>query len=168
MKKIKVIALMGEAGAGKDYLLHEAIDIDKTKPKRALKEIISCTTRPPREGEKNGVNYYFITPEEVEKTKEDFLELTTFRDWYYGSRITELDENLINVGVFNPDGVRKLLANDKLEVKVYWVKTPAKERIKRQLDREENPDIEEIFRRYKADNEDFSNIDFDYEVIDNG
>ena len=38
-------------------------------------------------------------------------------------------------------------------------------RIKRQLDREENPDIEEIFRRYETDEEDFSELNFPYEVV---
>jgi len=168
MKKIKIIALMGPAGSGKDYLLHEAIETDKTKPSRSLHEIISCTTRPPREGEKDGVNYHFITKEEVENNKDKFLELTEFRDWYYGTRYEDLDEEKINVGVFNPAGVRKLLKNENLNVKVFWVKASDKIRLQRQLAREENPNIEEIIRRYQTDKEDFSNIDFLYETIDNG
>ena len=56
MNKITVIALFGPAGSGKDYLLHEIMDeVD------GLNEIVSCTTRPKREGEVEGVNYYYLT-----------------------------------------------------------------------------------------------------------
>jgi hypothetical protein len=37
----------------------------------------------------------------------------------------------------------------------------------RQLQREENPDINEIIRRYRADEEDFSDIEFAYTVLSN-
>ena len=59
MKKYKIVALIGKAGSGKDTLLQNLIDDNK-----GWNEIISCTTRPPREGEKNGVNYYFLSDEE--------------------------------------------------------------------------------------------------------
>ena len=55
-----VVALIGEAGTGKDTILHSMMH----KYGYGLHEIISHTTRPPREGEKNGVNYYFISEEE--------------------------------------------------------------------------------------------------------
>ena len=55
----KVIALMGKAGSGKDALLHELI-----RQCPDANEMISCTTRPIREGEIHGVNYFYMTPEE--------------------------------------------------------------------------------------------------------
>lgn len=57
MNKYKIVAIMGKAGAGKDTLLRECLALDPNK----LHEIISCTTRPPREGEREGVNYYYLT-----------------------------------------------------------------------------------------------------------
>ena len=54
----KIIALIGKAGAGKDTILREII---KSNPD--LHEMISCTTRPKREGEVDGVNYFYLTPE---------------------------------------------------------------------------------------------------------
>ena len=57
----KIIALIGEAGAGKDTLMKEFLK------QHDFHEIISCTTRPPREGEKNGVNYFYYS-------EKDFLE----------------------------------------------------------------------------------------------
>ena len=158
---------MGEAGAGKDFILHEVINMDKRKNPQCFHEIISCTTRPPREGEQEGVNYHFVNNEYIESHKDDFLELTKFRDWYYGTRYSDLDPDKINIGVFNPEGIRNLLKSDKLNIKVFWIKAPAKERLIRQLRREENPNIQEIFRRYEADQKDFSNINFLYETLDN-
>ena len=58
-KKIKVVALMGKAGAGKDALLHKIME----KYGDEFACIISCTSRPPREGEVDGVNYHFLKNE---------------------------------------------------------------------------------------------------------
>ena len=55
----KIIALCGEAGSGKDTFMREVL---KLRPD--LHEIVSCTTRPMREGEQEGVNYFYYTPNE--------------------------------------------------------------------------------------------------------
>lgn len=60
---MKIVALMGEAGSGKDTILHSIME----KYPSYFNEIISCTTRPPREGEKEGVNYYFLSIDEFTK-----------------------------------------------------------------------------------------------------
>lgn len=54
----KIIALIGQAGSGKDTILREVLN---QMPE--LNEMISCTTRPKREGEVDGVNYFYLTPE---------------------------------------------------------------------------------------------------------
>lgn len=59
MKKYKIIALIGEAGSGKDFLLRCA----RSKYPN-YNTIISCTTRPKRMGEVEGINYYYLTNEE--------------------------------------------------------------------------------------------------------
>ena len=82
MKKYDVIALIGEAGAGKDYLYRILVD---SYPE--VNGLVSYTTRPPREGEVNGVNYHFVSREEFEKQIDEgkMLEYTEFRGWYYGT-----------------------------------------------------------------------------------
>ena len=55
--KIKVIAICGKSAAGKDTLLQEILKLNRPD----VHEIISCTTRPPREGEVHGKNYYFLS-----------------------------------------------------------------------------------------------------------
>ena len=63
MKKYKIVAICGKAGAGKDALLQALL---RAYPE--AHEIISYTTRPPRDYEVDGKNYHFIT-------KEQFIQL---------------------------------------------------------------------------------------------
>jgi 2-polyprenyl-6-methoxyphenol hydroxylase-like FAD-dependent oxidoreductase len=76
-------------------------------------------------------------------------------------------DGVINIGVFNPSGVRQLLDRPDCDVTVYWVCTCDKNRMLRQLNREQCPDVREIVRRFDADYEDFKDIDFDYIEIPN-
>lgn len=161
----KIIALMGEAGAGKDTLMQEVL---KMRPD--FHEIISCTTRPIREGEAHGVNYYYYTVEQFGNKVLDgeMLECTVFNDWFYGTSFDSVRSgDIINIGVFNPTGVESLLERPDCDVCVFWVKTNDKTRLLRQLNREENPNVQEIIRRFSADYNDFSDIDFNYSDIYN-
>lgn len=160
-----IIALIGKSGSGKDTIMKEII-----KQRSDLHEIISCTTRPKRENEIDGVNYYFLTPSEfTEKVlKYEMLEATCFNDWFYGTSYDSLDKNKINIGVFNPEGIENLLLHrSKINLTIFYIKCSDKERLIRQLNREEFPDIDEILRRYKTDKEDFSYLDFNYIELDN-
>ena len=167
MNKYKIIAICGKSAAGKDTLLQGFI---KNHPE--LHEIISCTTRPPREGEINGKNYFFLTLDELKDKyiSDQLLEITGFREWYYGTTIDGINSEKINVGVFNPEGVLSLKAKENIEVYTVLVLASDKTRLLRSLNREENPDVDEIVRRYLADKEDFENtgIHWDYIVENEG
>ena len=149
----KIVAIAGKAGSGKDTLLQAIMKQNQGQ----LHEIISCTTRPPREGEQDGVNYHFITSEQFEEQllEGEMIEATVFRGWCYGTSINHLDENKINVGVFNPSGIDILLDIPVVKLFIVYVTTDDKIRIMRQLLREEHPDVAEIIRRYSTDEEDF-------------
>ena len=110
----KIIALIGEAGAGKDRLMKEFLK------QHDFHEIISCTTRPPREGEKNGVNYFYYSEKDfLEKVnKNEMLEYTSFRDWLYGTSYDSVVKDKINIGVFNPDGILSLLNRNDIDLQV--------------------------------------------------
>lgn len=163
MNKYKIVAIMGKAGAGKDTLLKECLALDPN----TLHEIISCTTRPPREGEVEGVNYYYLTEKEfMERLADDrMLEATEFRKWYYGTSIEALNQEKINIGVFNPAGVRILMSLSNVAVLPIYVTADDKTRILRQLNREENPDVKEIIRRFSTDENDFTDVEYDTEPI---
>lgn len=156
MRKYKIIALIGKSGAGKDKIMRECL---KANP--ALHEIISCTTRLPRDKEVDGVNYHFISAETFAEMllKNEMLEASVFNNWCYGTPISSLSLDDINIGVFNPTGIENLqLHKNIIDLTVYYVYVSDKERIIRQLNREENPNIKEIFRRYNTDEEDFYDL----------
>ena len=78
---IKIIALMGKAGSGKDTLLHKLMEQDPLR----FNEIISYTTRPLRDGEIDGVNYHFVSDETFLQMVNDgkMLEHSVFNNWHY-------------------------------------------------------------------------------------
>ena len=65
MNKIKIIALYGKSSSGKDTMQKFLLKTIKNSH-----GIISCTTRPPRDYEKNGRDYYFLSNEKFEDSKD--------------------------------------------------------------------------------------------------
>lgn len=155
MNKI-IVALIGKAGSGKDTV---ASVLARACPDWNV--IVSCTTRPKREGEQEGINYFYLTNEEfAEKILNgDMLEATYFNSWHYGTMKSSLKEG-INIGVFNPEGFDCLteLPIDGVTVIGFLIDCKDKTRMLRQLTREQEPDIGEICRRYQADEADFAEI----------
>ena len=79
-----VLVLSGPSGAGKSSLINKVSnDIGE------YYFSISTTTRPIREGEEDGVHYYFVTKEEFEKDieNENFLEYAQVHGNYYGTSL---------------------------------------------------------------------------------
>lgn len=159
----KIIAIMGEAGSGKDSLMQAML---KLRPD--FHEIISCTTRPKREGEVEGVNYYYYTPEQFgdRVLHDEMLECTVFNDWFYGTSYDSVRSDCINIGVFNPTGVESLVVRPDVDVKIIRVVAEDKTRLLRQLNREGSPDVREIIRRFHADWLDFEGVEKDFECIE--
>ena len=160
-----IIALIGEAGSGKDSIMQNIL---KKRPLQ-FNEIISCTTRPMREGEAEGVNYFYLTPEEFagKVLNGEMLEATSFNDWFYGTSYDSLRSDCPNIGVFNPDGIRAISEIPDINLTVYKVCCSDKTRLLRQLNRETSPDVDEIVRRYKTDKEDFFDLEFRYVEVEN-
>lgn len=156
MKKYKVITICGKAGSGKDTLLKELI----ARYPDTYNKIISFTTRPPREKEVHGVDYYFLDKKEFKRQAFNgkLLEFTNFNGWYYGTSIYTLKQDKINIGIFNPSGILSLQNKEDIDLTVYYLQVPAKYRLIRQLNREENPDVKEIIRRFSADEKDFEKL----------
>ena len=159
-----VIALIGEAGSGKDTLMRKLVEANPQ-----LNEVVSYTTRPPREGEVDGVNYHFITGEEFGElvVAGKMFEASCFNDWFYGTGVDSLKEDKLNIGVFNPEGIESLMQHSNVNLTVIRVWASDKNRLIRQLNREEFPDVDEIIRRYKADREDFDVLNFPHYIVDN-
>ena len=164
MQHYKLIALFGQSASGKDTLAKILAKQDN------ISEIISCTTRPKRDYEQEGIDYHFLTNAQFTQKVLDgsMLEATSFRDWFYGTPIDSLKEDKINVGVFNIQGIECLLKDDRLEVYPVYIACEDKLRLQRSLDRESNPDCEEICRRFLTDKQDFDDIPFEYYTHYNG
>lgn len=160
----KIIAIIGEAGSGKDTVLKSVM-----KNNHTAHEIVSCTTRPPRENEIDGINYIFMTGEAFgEKVlRGEMLEASYFNEWFYGTSFESLRSDCVNIGVFNPEGIEALMANKEIDLIVYYVRAKDKTRLLRQLNRESDPDVFEIIRRFKADWIDFENLNFHYNELSN-
>ena len=90
MNKGLLIVVSAPSGCGKGTVLHEILKDD------SFYCSVSATTRKPREGEINGVNYYFLSKEEFEqKIKDDaMLEYAQYCENYYGTLKQEVDSNL--------------------------------------------------------------------------
>ena len=163
--KYQIVALIGKAGAGKDSIQKATCELHPLM----FHPIISCTTRPARKGEIEGVDYHYISLNEFTRKvlNGDMLEATEFRDWFYGTTLDSLSKDKINIGVFNPAGVEALLEDPRLDVIVFEVVAPDKQRLMRYLNREEASDCAEMCRRYFTDEKDFLALDFDRYQIDN-
>lgn len=153
MKKTKLILLCGESASGKDTLLQDLMNLDSSLVKK-----ISHTSRPKRDYEVDGVDYHFTEVPKFIMDIENFMELSVFNGWYYGTHYNSLKEGAINIGVFNPEGIASVLEDGNLNCLVVYIKVPEKIRLIRALQREEEPDIEEILRRRKTDMHDFEDI----------
>ena len=161
--KYKVLALFGKSGAGKDTI-QKWLTTNYN-----MNGIISCTTRPPRDYERNGINYHFLSNEEFAQKvlNMSMLEATVFNDWCYGTPIESLKEDKINVGVFNIQGIECLLQDNRLDILPIFIDCSNKKRLLRNIKREKVPNCLEICRRFITDEKDFSDINFDYITFDN-
>lgn len=90
MKKGLLIILSGPSGVGKGTVRRHIMENYNLK----LAYSISMTTRKPREGEVNGVDYYFVTPEEFQQNIDagNFLEYEEFVGNKYGTPASKVEE----------------------------------------------------------------------------
>ena len=154
--KYKIVCIMGESGCGKDTIA-SALQLLLSD---CSQMIVSCTTRPIRDNEVNHRDYHFITSEEFAEqlAQGEMLEATVFNDWCYGTSLKYLDKGLLNIGVYNPTGVNILQSIPEVETYVIRLHASNKTRLLRQLNREDNPNVDEIIRRYGTDKDDFSDL----------
>jgi guanylate kinase len=87
----KILVFSAPSGAGKTTIVKEIL---KTFPQIVFS--ISATTRPKRETEANGVEYFFLSEKEFEKRikNDDFIEWEKFYDYYYGTLKSFIVENI--------------------------------------------------------------------------
>ena len=137
MAKGKLLIFSAPSGSGKSTIVNFLM---QEHPELNMHFSISCTTRAPRGTEKNGVEYFFLTPEEFKaKIAEDaFVEYEeVYTDRFYGTLKSQV-ENQINNGenvVFDVDvkggcNLKKIFGSEALSV---FVQPPSVEELRRRL-----------------------------------
>lgn len=154
---------MGKSAAGKDTLYEK---IRSRNPQ--LRGVIPYTTRPIREGEKNGTNYYFVSEQRMHQMEEEgkVIECRCYQTvqgpWYYFTADDgQIDLEAVDYAVISTlegyEKIRQYFGADRV-VPIY-IEVPDFMRIERSLAREKqqtNPCVAEVCRRFLADEEDFS------------
>lgn len=151
----KVYCILGKSASGKST-------IEKILEQKGLERVVSYTTRPMRENEVNGVDYKYISEEEFLSFDKLnlFVEKTTYRDWHYGILKNDIEDSGYNhIVVIEPNGykqIKKVLGDNAIGI---YIKLQDKERLIRALNREINPDVDEIIRRFISDKDLFEGIE---------
>lgn len=162
-----VVILVGESASGKTTLAK------MLERNAGFERVITYTTRPMREGERNGVDYNFIDKEEFDELVQDdfFSEHIYYRGWGYGTAI-DVDLRKDQIVVLNPPGVRSLkktLAHwgyDNYDCTVVYLNVDRRSRLIKLLER--GDDIEESYRRSLSDVGQFSGFENEADlVVDN-
>ena len=155
-----MIVLLGRSCSGKSTVLREF-------ESNGFERIVTYTTRPPREGEIDGVDYHFVSEMKFLKMVKDgeFAETSVYRGWYYGSLVNDYYENgyfgdKSKVIILTPKGLRMIKNNHNMKDipnfhSVFLDVSPTETLIKSILTRS---DIDECYRRYVSDNGMFDGV----------
>ena len=166
-KKGAILILSGPSGCGKSTLLKEVY-----KDISDYYFSISTTTRSPRVGEVNGVDYFFVTKEEFEKDieKDNFLEYAKVHDNYYGTSLTPINKALQEgkLVIFDIDVQGHEIVRSKLDsiVTSVFITTPSLKVLEERLNARNTDSsdiIEKRIKNAKGEVEFFQ--DYDYLII---
>lgn len=157
-----MIVLVGESASGKS-------SIEKHLVKNyGYNKIVSYTTREPREGEVDGIDYHFISVEQFKSLKEQsfFAETATYNNWYYGVAKEDCTDD--KVAVLTPHGLRQISKIKDINAISFYINVPRRDRFIKILQRGDS--IEESYRRNLSDVGMFDGIwdEVDYVINNDG
>ena len=163
----KIIAIIAPSGAGKSTLIKKLKDEYEN-----LEWSISYTTRPQREFEQEGVDYFFISKEEFFKMDQDekFLERAVVHKNYYGTskefiheKINQGRKILVDVDI---QGADKIIGQYSQNAVSIFIMPPSMEELKRRLVERASESGEELERRLQQANiEVTKKDDYDHCII---
>lgn len=162
-----LFVIVGPSGVGKGTLIKRLIE---RVPYFFLS--ISATTRSPRNGEKDGVNYHFLSRDEFEKKIEqkDFLEWASIYGNYYGTLKNKVEEKLsLPIDVIleiDIQGARQIMKSSGSDTLYIFIKPPSEEVLKKRLTDRGTENGEEIEKRLSVAIEELkSESEFKYVVV---
>lgn len=140
-----MLVIVGGSGSGKSTLVKAFIDKHKD-----YKKIVTYTTRPMRKGEEAGKDYNFVSQGAFEEfAKRDFfVELNTYRGWYYGTALSDCQNTDKAIAVLTPAGMRSL-KRAGVEITSVYLDVDRRSRLINILDR--GDDVDEACRRSLSD-----------------
>ncbi len=162
----KLFIISGCSGVGKGTLLKMFL---KNNPD--IKLSISATTRQPRAGEVDGINYFFISKDEFKQAvnNNEFLEFAQFSDNFYGTKKNFVEKTL-NKGIdlileIEVQGAKQV--KEKMpEAVTVFIMPPSVETLEERLRGRHTEDEETIKKRLnEAKRELKAGSEFDYQVI---
>ena len=168
VRKGAMFIIEAPSGTGKGTVIKELLKQDSN-----LKFSVSVTTRPPREGEIEGVDYYFVTDEQY----NEFLNQDAFYEYVdsqYGSRYGTLRsevDSFINVGqdvLFDMDwsGARQMKEKAKDDIVTIYLLPPSIKELKKRLEGRGTDSKEVIEKRMGIILEKVSHWnEFDYVIV---
>ncbi len=160
---MKIIYIMGKSSSGKDTIFK------KLKEKLDVNTYVMYTTRPIREGEKEGVTYHYISDEKMQKYidgKENnkLIEYRTYQTvhgpWTYATIADEqfkTNKDMMMLGTL--ESYEKMKKHFQKELLPIYIEVEDGLRLERALKREreqKEPKYAELCRRFLADSKDFS------------
>lgn len=136
-KKTGLVIFSAPSGSGKSTIVQWLM---KEHPELKLYFSISCTSRAPRGTEQNGVEYFFLTPEEFKSKiqNDEFLEYEeVYQDRFYGTlkaqveRQLEAGQNVVfDVDVKGGINIKKFYGERALSI---FIQPPSVEELRRRL-----------------------------------
>ena len=145
--KGKLIIFSAPSGTGKSTIISWLM---KEHKELNMAFSISCTSRAPRGSEQNGVEYFFLTPEEFRARIEDddFLEYEeVYTDRYYGTLKSQVEKQLeagqnvvFDVDVKGGVNIKKFYGDEALSI---FIQPPSVNELRRRLERRatDAPDV---------------------------
>lgn len=161
-----LIVVSGPSGAGKGTICKAILEKHDD-----LFISVSATTRQPRAGEVDGVNYHFITKEDFIKRVEqkDFLEYAEVYGNYYGTPKSKVEE-MLNSGKnvileIDIQGALKVKENFKEGVFIF-ILPPSMEELKQRIIKRGSETPESLMRRFKSAYQEINYISkYNYAVV---
>lgn len=155
-----MIVLVGASASGKSSIEKYIVD------NYGYNKIVSYTTRDPREGEVDGIDYHFITVKQFKELQGQgfFSETAIYNNWYYGTAKEDCTDD--KIAVLTPHGLRQLKKIDGLNITSFYINVPRRDRLIKLLQRGDS--IEESYRRNVSDVGMFDGLEDEVDfVIDN-